>query len=145
MTDTLTPSERSKRMSLVRAKNTRPEIALRSGLHSLGLRYRLHWKKLPGSPDLVFRRYKAVVFVHGCFWHRHPGCHLTRTPKSNQAFWNEKFEKNVARDASIARSLKHLGWSVFIVWECELASTTKAIATCERITTLLREKLTIQH
>lgn len=121
MVDFLTPAQRSERMSRIRGKDSQPELALRRMLHRLGLRYRLHAKDLPGKPDLVFPRYKAVVFVHGCFWHRHEGCKIATTPKSNTPFWVEKFNKNKARDAHAADSLNKLGRRVFVVWECDLA------------------------
>lgn len=123
MVDFLTPAQRSERMARIRGKDSQPELALRGGLHRLGLRYRLHAKDLPGKPDLIFPRYKAVVFVHGCFWHRHEGCKIATTPKSNTPFWIEKFEKNVARDTRVADSLKTLAWRVFVVWECDLTPT----------------------
>lgn len=138
MVDFLSPRERSERMSRIRGKDTRPELALRKVLHGLGLRYRLHGKELPGKPDLVFPRYKAVVFVHGCFWHRHPGCNIATTPKSNTAFWVEKFEKNVARDARATAQLEGQGWRVLVAWECELSSPAKAMQAGERIATQVR-------
>ena len=140
MADFLTPVERSQRMSRIRSKDTRPELALRKILHGLGLRYRLHGAGLPGRPDLVLPRYKVVVFVHGCFWHRHPGCNIATTPKSNTLFWTTKFQKNVARDRRAVSELKELGWRVLVVWECELASGTKARATGERIGNLIRSE-----
>ncbi|MDH4609722.1 DNA mismatch endonuclease Vsr [Pseudomonas sp. BN102] len=139
MTDFLSPAERSDRMSRIRGKDTQPELALRKVLHGLGLRYRLHGAGLPGKPDLVFPRYKAVVFVHGCFWHRHSGCKIATTPKSNTPFWLEKFEKNVTRDAQAAADLQVLGWTVLVVWECELASAKKAQATGKRLHEVIRQ------
>ncbi|EPF1846521.1 TPA: very short patch repair endonuclease [Pseudomonas aeruginosa] len=139
MTDFLSPAERSDRMSRIRGKDTQPELALRKVLHRLGLRYRLHGAGLPGKPDLVFPRYKTVVFVHGCFWHRHSGCKIATTPKSNTQFWQEKFEKNMARDAQKAIELQASGWTVLVVWECELASAKKAQATGERINETIRQ------
>lgn len=138
MVDFLTPAERSKRMSRIRGKNSQPELALRRVLHRLGLRYRLHDKLLPGKPDLVFPRHKAVVFVHGCFWHRHESCKIATTPKSNTPFWVDKFEKNMARDVRTAEALRMAGWRVFIAWECELASAAKAQAAGERLASLIR-------
>lgn len=139
MTDFLTPAERSDRMSRIRGKDTQPELALRKVLHRLGLRYRLHGAGLPGKPDLVFPRYRTVVFVHGCFWHRHDGCNIATTPKSNTPFWLEKFKKNVTRDARVATQLEALGWRVFIVWECELGSAIKSKTTGERLNFLIRQ------
>lgn len=137
MIDFLTPAQRSERMSRIRGKDSQPELALRRVLHRLGLRYRLHAKELPGKPDLVFPRHKAVVFVHGCFWHRHEGCNIATTPKSNTPFWVEKFEKNVARDSRVAATLRDLGWRVFVVWECEL-SPSKAEATGSALAAMIR-------
>ncbi len=110
-------------MSRVRSKDTKPEMRVRRLVHSLGFRYRLHQRDLPGRPDLVFRSRRKVIFVHGCFWHRHPGCDRARTPKSpeRQAFWREKFAGNVERDRRHQEALRDRGWSVFVVWECELA------------------------
>lgn len=138
MTDFLTPAERSERMSRIRGKHTRPEVTLRKALHRLGMRYRLHSAGLPGKPDIVFPRYKAIVFVHGCFWHRHPGCSIATTPKSNTDFWLDKFQKNIARDTKVAQALELLGWRVFVVWECNLSSTTKTISTAEQIAKLIK-------
>jgi DNA mismatch endonuclease, patch repair protein len=140
MVDFLSPRERSERMSRIRGKDTRPELALRKVLHGLRLRYRLHGKGLPGKPDLVFPRYKAVVFVHGCFWHRHPGCSIATTPKSNTAFWLEKFEKNVARDARVTAQLEGQGWRVLVAWECELSTPAKAARVGERLATLIKDQ-----
>ncbi|MCY1302049.1 Very short patch repair protein [compost metagenome] len=140
MTDFLSPAERSDRMSRIRGKDTQPELALRKVLHRLGLRYRLHGAGLPGKPDLVFPRYRTVVFVHGCFWHRHDGCSIASTPKSNTPFWLEKFEKNVARDARVATDLQDLGWTVLVVWECELTSAKKAQETGERLYEVIRSR-----
>lgn len=125
-------------MARIKGSNTRPEIALRKVLHRLGMRYRLHGSGLPGKPDLVFPRYKTVVFVHGCFWHRHSNCSITTTPKTNTAFWVEKFEKNVARDEKNISLLKEAGWRVFVIWECEVGSARKAEATGERLAGLIR-------
>lgn len=106
-------------MSGIRGKNTRPEIAVRSFLHRAGLRFRLH-VKLPGKPDLVFPKHRTVVFVHGCFWHRHKGCRFATTPASNTAFWEEKFQSNVRRDANAKKALRKLGWQVRVIWACQL-------------------------
>jgi DNA mismatch endonuclease (patch repair protein) len=138
MTDFLSPEERSERMARIKGSNTRPEIALRKVLHSLGLRYRLNGSGLPGKPDLVFPRYKAVVFVHGCFWHRHSNCSIATTPKSNTAFWVEKFEKNVARDDRVTKLLKAAGWRVFVIWECEVGSAKKANSAGNLLAKLIR-------
>tara|TARA_B100000035_G_scaffold181604_1_gene154995 strand:+ start:2680 stop:3126 length:447 start_codon:yes stop_codon:yes gene_type:complete len=121
MTATLTPQQvRSRTMSKIKGKNTKPEIAVRSMLHRAGYRFRLHGRKLPGSPDIVLARHKTVVFVHGCFWHRHEGCKYTTTPKTRVEFWSDKFRKNVERDARQQQQLREMGWTVIVVWECEL-------------------------
>ena len=122
MADTLTPAERSERMSRVRHKNTGPEWLVRRMIHGMGFRYRLHRKDLPGCPDLVFPRYRKVIFIHGCFWHRHPDprCRLARLPKSRQDFWAPKLEANRARDLHHLETLSTAGWQVMVVWECEL-------------------------
>ncbi len=120
MTDTITSEQRSRLMSRIRSRDTQPELVVRRGLHRLGLRFRLHRRSLPGTPDLVLRQHRACVFVQGCFWHRHPGCRQATTPKSNLAFWHDKFARNVARDRQSQRQLAALGWRVLVVWECEL-------------------------
>ncbi len=119
--DTLTPQERSERMSKVRSADTRLEMSVRRLIHGMGYRYRLHRKDLPGKPDLVFPSRKKVIFVHGCFWHRHsdPNCKLARLPKSRLDFWLPKLTANAERDAKIQARLEDLGWSVMTVWECE--------------------------
>jgi DNA mismatch endonuclease (patch repair protein) len=122
--------ERTKRSSIMRAvrgKNTRPEMIVRRAAHSLGLRFRLHAKGLPGRPDLVFPRWKTVVFVHGCFWHRHEGCRLASTPKSNVAFWQAKFRANVKRDGAIDRTLTNIGWRVIVLWQCQIKTREVAV------------------
>lgn len=120
--DTLTPAERSERMSRVRGKHTRPELIVRRLAHRLGYRYRLHRAGLPGRPDLVFAGRRRVIFVHGCFWHRHddPSCKLARLPKSRQEYWLPKLERNVARDQRALEALKDAGWEALVLWECEL-------------------------
>ena len=120
--DTLTREERSERMSRVRSTNTKPEMMVRRLVHSLGYRYRLHDAKLPGKPDLVFASRKKVIFVHGCFWHRHPRCKNTRWPKSRLDFWKPKLEGNRKRDLCHQRKLRRSGWRYLIVWECQTAN-----------------------
>ena len=115
-----TTPQRSRMMSSIRGKNTWPERMLRSRLFYMGFRYRLHQRNLPGSPDLVFPKYQAVIFVHGCFWHRHEGCRYATTPKANAGFWEQKFQGNVLRDARHATLLRDRGWRVAVVWECAL-------------------------
>jgi DNA mismatch endonuclease, patch repair protein len=120
--DTLTPLERSQRMSRVRSKDTKPEWRVRRLLWGLGFRYRLHGRNLPGRPDIVFPRRKKVVFIHGCFWHRHPKC--GRLPKSRLEFWEPKLRENRSRDLRNQRALKKLGWKYLVVWECQLKNTS---------------------
>ncbi len=118
--DSLTPKERSEIMARVRAKNTRPELRVRKLVFALGYRYRLHDRKLPGCPDLVFGRRRKVIFVHGCFWHRHKRCALARLPKSRLDFWLPKLEGNKSRDQRNRRALARRGWKVLTIWECQL-------------------------
>jgi DNA mismatch endonuclease (patch repair protein) len=118
--DTLAPKERSERMSRVRGKDTKPELIVRRLLHGLGYRYRLHARDLPGKPDIVFRGRSKAIYVHGCFWHRHPdpACKLARLPKTRQDFWVPKLEGNRQRDIENQRRLTEMGWEVLVVWEC---------------------------
>jgi len=118
--DTLTVRERSRRMSLVKAKDTGPEMAVRRLVYSLGYRYRLHASDLPGKPDIVFRSRKKAIFVHGCFWHRHEECRLARLPKSKLDFWLPKLSGNRERDEANQAKLSGMRWKFLIVWECEL-------------------------
>jgi DNA mismatch endonuclease (patch repair protein) len=120
--DTLTPAQRSERMSRVRGRDTKPEIAVRRIVHGLGYRYRLHGSDLPGKPDIVLPRHRAVIFVHGCFWHRHgdPHCKLARMPKSRLEFWGPKLDANQARDAQKHEILRGLGLRILVIWECEV-------------------------
>ena len=119
--DSLTPAGRSERMGRVRNKDTKPEMVVRRLVHSLGYRYRLHSRTLPGHPDMVFPGRRKVIFIHGCFWHRHdPSCPLTRMPKSRSDFWAPKFEANQRRDAVKQAMLREMGWEYFVIWECEL-------------------------
>jgi DNA mismatch endonuclease (patch repair protein) len=119
--DTLTAAERSERMGRVRYKDTKPELMVRRMVYSLGFRYRLHGNGLPGKPDLVFAGRRKIIFVHGCFWHRHgPRCPLTRLPKSKLDFWRPKLEQNNRRDKKNSRFLRAAGWDILVIWECEL-------------------------
>ncbi|MNM71779.1 Very short patch repair protein [compost metagenome] len=113
---------RSDIMRAVKRAHTAPEIVVRQALHALGLRFRLHRRDLPGSPDIVLPKFRTVVFVHGCFWHRHPDCRYATTPKSRQEYWLPKFEANVERDARKEAQLRELGWRVLVIWECETKS-----------------------
>ena len=119
MADVVDRATRSRMMSAIRGRDTRPELEVRRLLHREGLRFRLR-AALPGKPDLVFPKYEAVVFVHGCFWHRHPNCRYATTPASNQEFWQAKFNANVARDKRVVARLRREGWRVFTVWACRI-------------------------
>ena len=120
MPDIVNQATRSRMMAGIGGRNTRPELALRRALHARGLRYRLHDRKLPGTPDLVFRQFKTACFVHGCFWHRHAGCPYTTTPATRREFWQAKFNANTERDRRNRHRLLEVGWRVAIVWECAL-------------------------
>ena len=117
--DIVDSKRRSKMMSRIKGRDTVPEIAVRRIAHRLGFRFRLYRKDLPGCPDLVFPRFRAVVFVHGCFWHRHCGCRYAYLPKTRVRFWNDKFRGNVARDRRNEAALREIGWRVLVIWECE--------------------------
>lgn len=123
--DNISPEKRSWNMGKIRAKNTGPEIIVRSLLHSLGYRFRIHSEKLPGHPDIVLPKYKTIIFIHGCFWHRHRKCKYAYTPKTRTEFWNTKFSGNIKRDREVQFELKQLGWRVLIIWECEISDKTK--------------------
>ncbi len=118
--DIFTTEKRSQVMSLVKSKDTKPELKVRSALHSLGFRFRLHRKDLPGCPDIVLPMYRTVVFVHGCFWHQHKGCRKAKLPKQNARFWAAKLRRNARRDVEVRNQLRALGWKVVILWECRL-------------------------
>lgn len=120
MTDIVSTEVRSRMMSRIRARDTRPELVVRRAMHARGFRFRLHRKDLPGSPDLVFPRHRVAVFVHGCFWHRHEGCRQAAVPKTRTEFWQAKFAVNVARDRRNEQALLLAGWRVAVVWECAL-------------------------
>jgi DNA mismatch endonuclease, patch repair protein len=124
MADTLTNAERSALMARIRGTNTKPEVFVRSALHRAGFRFRLHGRTLPGRPDIVLAKHRTVVFVHGCFWHRH-GCTLSSEPATRRAFWREKFARNVARDKRTAAALRRAGWRVLTVWECSLRTAAR--------------------
>jgi DNA mismatch endonuclease, patch repair protein len=120
VTDVFSKEKRSEVMSRIRGKNTTPELKVRSMLHRMGYRFRLHVADLPGKPDIVLPRYKTVVFIHGCFWHRHRGCKLAYTPKTRAEFWARKLFENAKRDEEAALMLQALGWRVITIWECEV-------------------------
>ena len=126
MSDNMTREERSKQMALVKNKNTKPEVELKHLFWKLGYHYRYsNWSKLPGKPDLVFVKRKKVVFLHGCFWHRHPGCSNTRLPKSNVEFWEKKLSQNVFHDREVYKQLTQLGWEYLIICECEMKKSNR--------------------
>jgi DNA mismatch endonuclease (patch repair protein) len=113
------PNERRRLMGRVRATDSKPELHVRRTAHALGYRFRLHRRGLPGTPDLIFPRFRKAIFVHGCFWHRHPGCSRTTSPKTRADYWREKFAANVTRDAQRLLELQALGWDALVIWECE--------------------------
>lgn len=121
--DSLTPEKRSWNMSRIKNRDTKPELIVRSLLHRKGYRFRLHRKDLPGKPDITLPRFKTVIFVHGCFWHRHEGCRYAYNPKSRVDFWQKKFSCNVIRDQEVQNALLELGWKVYVIWECETKKT----------------------
>jgi DNA mismatch endonuclease (patch repair protein) len=127
--DTMSQAQRSERMSRIRAKDTEPELRVRSLVHRMGYRFRLHGAKLPGKPDMVFPSRRKVIFIHGCFWHRHPAqCTLARLPKSRMEFWGPKLEANRLRDQRNRRALTKLGWKSLVIWECQLAKMDQVAA-----------------
>lgn len=128
MTDHVSVSKRAEMMAAVKSKDTSPEIALRKLLHAQGYRYLLHDRRLPGRPDVVFPARKKAIFINGCFWHRHADCRYSTTPKSEVGFWEAKFRANVARDERNIASLEQMGWSVAVVWQCELKQPEQVLA-----------------
>jgi DNA mismatch endonuclease, patch repair protein len=132
LVDRLAPERRSWLMSRIGGKNTTPEVRVRKAAHALGLRFRLHQKDLPGTPDLLFPRRRVALFVHGCYWHRHPSCPKASTPASK--FWVDKFASNTARDGRVSRELRKLGWKVAVIWECETKDS-------KRLSTIVRKRV----
>ncbi len=132
MADTLTKAERSALMARIRGTNTKPEVFVRSALHRAGFRFRIHNRALPGRPDIVLAKHRTVVFVHGCFWHRH-GCALASEPATRRAFWREKFARNMARDKRTAAALRRAGWRVLTVWECSLRTAARREQAIQRL------------
>ena len=128
MTDLLTSSQRSRLMSRVRGKDTKPEMLVRRLIHRMGYRYRLHAKELPGCPDLVFRPRRKAIFVHGCFWHRHEGCPRNMIPTTRQDFWRRKLDGNVQRDRRTEAVLRENGWHVLVIWECDAKGDLSRLA-----------------
>ncbi|HEY8596448.1 MAG TPA: very short patch repair endonuclease [Devosiaceae bacterium] len=145
MTDIVDQQTRSRMMSGIRGKNTKPELALRRALHARGFRFRLHSANAQGRPDLVLPKYRAVVFVHGCFWHRHKGCRYATMPSTRPDFWHAKFESNVARDRIVRAALLAAGWRVATIWECALREPEQASVTTDRLSAwLLTETDTLE-
>ncbi|QRI64509.1 DNA mismatch endonuclease Vsr [Shinella sp. PSBB067] len=140
MTDIVDQQTRSRMMAGIRGKDTKPELALRRALHARGFRFRLHSKAVHGRPDLVLPKYRAVVFVHGCFWHRHEGCRYTTTPSTRQEFWQGKFAANVARDAAVRGRLLEEGWRVATVWECALRKPDQIVASVNSLSEWLQSE-----
>lgn len=133
MTDTVDAETRSRMMASIRRVNTAPELVVRSYLHAAGLRFRLHDSHLPGRPDIVLARHRVALFVHGCFWHRHQGCRFATVPVSNAGFWSLKFAQNVQRDRESTAALERTGWTVLVIWECEVRDVGKLDALYWRI------------
>ena len=131
--DTISKNRRSWNMSRIRSKNTKPELIVRSFLHGMGYRFRLHRKDLPGIPDIVLPKHKTVILVHGCFWHRHSGCNYAYSPKSNVDKWNKKFTENMLRDAKVADEIRRLGWQSITIWECDVLSGKYEDALIEKL------------
>jgi DNA mismatch endonuclease (patch repair protein) len=138
--DIWSKEKRSAVMSKIGSKNTKPEMLLRKALFSKGIRYRIHSKELPGKPDLVFKKYKTVIFVHGCFWHYHKDCREGRIPGSNSKFWEEKLLKNINRDELRQLELRKLGWQVIVVWECEIEKKLTS-ETLEKLIRLIKNEV----
>ncbi len=125
MVDRTSRQHRSWNMSRIRGSNTKPEKAVRSLLHHMGYRFRLHRRNLPGTPDLILPKYQTVIFVHGCFWHRHKNCQYAYTPKSRINFWDAKFKENMTRDRCVQRQLRKEGWRIITVWECQIKNSDR--------------------
>ena len=145
MTDIVDQQTRSRMMAGIKGKNTKPELALRRAMHARGFRYRLHSKKLHGRPDLILPKHRAVVFVHGCFWHRHEGCRYATTPSTRTEFWQAKFEANVARDSAVQGALLDAGWRVATIWECALRKPEQVTVAADRLSKwLINESDTLE-
>lgn len=139
MADTISSEQRSRNMSRIKSRDTKPEILVRSLLHRAGFRFRLHAKELPGKPDIVLPKYKTVIFVHGCFWHQHPGCSRATMPSTRTEYWQPKLKANASRDKLHRATLIDLGWEVRVVWECETGNLPKL---SEKLTRILPSKAT---
>jgi DNA mismatch endonuclease, patch repair protein len=138
MVDILSPKNRRELMSRIKVKNTKPEVTVRSAIHRLGYRFRLHKRNLPGKPDIVLSKHRKIIFVHGCFWHQHTNCSASKRPSTNVEFWNEKLNSNIARDKKNRANLIDLGWQVCIIWECETEKKEKLM---KKLTEFLENKL----
>ncbi|NCC80305.1 MAG: DNA mismatch endonuclease Vsr [Clostridia bacterium] len=123
--DKISPEARSRNMSRIRGKNTEPEKYIRRLLYHAGFRYRIHFRELPGKPDMYFSKYRTILFINGCFWHRHEGCRFATTPKSNREFWESKFSRNVERDKAVYEKLEKEGYKVIVIWECTIRQMMK--------------------
>ena len=145
MPDTLSQIQRSHCMSSIRGKNTKPEILVRKGLHARGFRFRLHNKKLPGSPDIVLPKYGVAIMVNGCFWHGHKGCRYATKPKTNVGFWETKIARNRHRDEVTTAHLEALGWTVITVWECELRGKSIITSRLDALAEEIHEAGVLQH
>ena len=132
MTDVFSKEKRSWIMSRVKGRNTKPEVLVRSFVHRMGYRFRIHRRDLPGNPDIVLPRYAKVIFIHGCFWHGHKRCPRSKRPTTNVSFWNKKLDANKERDSRFLRKLRRLGWKVLVVWECEIKKPEKLLLKLER-------------
>jgi len=132
MTDVFSKEKRSWIMSRVRGRATKPEILVRSFVHRMGFRFRIHRRDLPGNPDIVLPRHGKVIFVHGCFWHGHKRCQRSKRPTTNKGFWNKKLDENIERDKRFQRKLRLMGWKVLVLWQCEVRKPEKMLRKLER-------------
>lgn len=144
MTDVHEPETRSYNMSQIRGKDTKPELMVRKYLHSQGFRFRLHDTSLPGKPDVVMKKYKSVVFVHGCFWHGHEGCKYFTIPATRTDWWSAKIERNSQKDSESIEELQKLGWTVYVIWECELKPKNRKVTLESLSTNFKDQKLTLK-
>jgi DNA mismatch endonuclease (patch repair protein) len=133
MVEKIAPATRSRMMASIRGKDTAPERAVRRMLHTLGFRFRIHRRDLPGNPDIVLPRHRLAILVHGCFWHRHPGCRFTTSPKTNAPFWQTKFKNNVRRDIEALGQLNEAGWRTLVVWECSVKADAEGNSKLPRL------------
>lgn len=135
----MTPRQRHACMAAIRGKDTKPEMVVRRYLHALGYRYGLHNRRLPGTPDIVLRKLRTVIFINGCFWHGHPGCRYYRLPSTNSGYWQKKIEANHERDARAVQELNRMKWNVIVIWECELRKKSARMERLARLAATLRE------